>query len=323
MRFSSDGKVIGDHHFGGASTDRFDGVAAAGDGWLVAGSNRSIGGGLEDGWLARIDAGGQLLWEQKYGGGSIDNLTAITALPGGLFAAVGDNRSDASGGSDVWLLIVDGKGKVLHSKTFHSGEYDEARAVAVLPSGGLVITGKGSVKGNPELWVIGTDAEGNLLWQDLRGGNQDETGRAIAVLPDGGFALVGETSSSNEGALGGIDAWLLRYDAWGNRLWDKHFGGSGNEWFSGAAAQGDTGLWLAGRRWLDGGLDGWYLRTGPWGHSSCAAAGLCKDKRLSDCSDKSACTADLCDSTAGCSNPALSNGASCGGGQLCAAGACK
>lgn len=323
VRFSSDGKVLGDYNYGGSSTDALYGIAPAGDGWMAAGSNRSIGGGQEDGWLVRIGADGQMLWEQKYGGSSIDNLTAIAALPGGNFAAVGDNRSDAQGGSDAWLIIADSKGKVLHSKTFHSGEYDQAKAVAVLPSGGLVITGQGSVKGNPELWVIGTDAEGNVLWQDQRGGNQDETGRAIAVLDDGGFVVAGDTSSANEGALGGIDAWLMRYDAWGNRLWDKHIGGSSNEWFTGAAALGPKGLWLAGRRWANGGLDGWYLRTGPWGHASCAAAGLCKDKFSSDCQDNSVCTADLCDSASGCSNPALPGGAPCGGGNLCAAGACQ
>lgn len=323
VRFSSDGKVLGDYNYGGSSTDALYGIAPAGDGWMAAGSNRSIGGGQEDGWLVRVGADGQMLWEQKYGGSSIDNLTAIAALPGGNFAAVGDNRSDAQGGSDMWLIIVDPKGKILHSKTFHSGEYDEARAVAVLPSGGLVIAGKGSVNGNPEVWVIGTDAEGNQLWQDFRGGNQDETGRGIAVLPDGGFAVVADTSSSNPGALGGIDAWLMRYDAWGNRLWDKHIGGSGNEWFTGAAAAGEQGLWLAGRRWANGGLDGWYLRTGPWGHASCATAGLCKDKFSSDCKDNSVCTADLCDSASGCSNPALPGGAPCGSGNLCAAGACQ
>jgi hypothetical protein len=323
VRFASDGKVLGEQKFGGSSTDGLYAIAPAGDGWMAAGSNRSIGGGLEDGWLVRTGADGQMLWEQKYGGSSIDNLTAIAALPGGNFAAVGDNRSDAQGGSDAWLIIVDPKGKVLHSKTFHSGEYDEAKAVAVLPSGGLVIAGKGSVNGNPEVWVIGTDAEGNQLWQEFRGGNQDETGRGIAVLPDGGFAVVADTSSSNPGALGGIDAWLMRYDAWGNRLWDKHIGGSGNEWFTGAAAAGEQGLWLAGRRWANGGLDGWYLRTGPWGHASCAAAGLCKDKFSSDCQDNSVCTADLCDSASGCSNLALPSGAPCGGGSVCAAGACQ
>ena len=183
--------------------------------------------------------------------------------------------------------------------------------------------GEASVNGNPELWVLRTDAEGNQLWKDVVPGNQAETGRGVAVLTDGGWAVAGESSSSIAGSLGGIDAWLLRYDAWGNRLWDKHFGGSGNEWFSGVAALPDGGLWLAGRRFAPGGLNAWFLRVNAWGHSTCATAGVCKDKAAGDCQDQLPCTVDRCDPMEGCSHPALPIGSTCGAGNTCAPGGCQ
>ncbi len=323
VHLDSSGKAGLDQHYGGASNDEFLGIAAAPGGWVMAGSTRSLGNGQEEGWLVRVDAKGQLLWQQNYGGTSIDTLAAVIALPNGNFAAVGENSSSAKQGSDAWLLIVQGDGKPLISKTYHMGEHDYATAVAALPDGGLILTGEASANGNPELWVARTDAEGNQLWKDVVTGNQAETGRAVSVLADGGWAVAGDSSSSNPGSLGGIDGWLLRYDAWGNRMWNKHFGSNGNEWFSAIAAPADGGLWLGGRRWASGGLNTWYLRVNAWGHSSCAAAGLCKDKLASDCQDALPCTLDDCDPSAGCSHPALQAGSACGAGQLCTASGCQ
>lgn len=323
VQLDSTGKAGLDQHYGGAGNDEFLGIAPAPSGWVMAGSTRSAGNGQEEGWLVRTDVTGQQLWEQNYGGSSIDTLAAVIALPNGTFAAVGENMSSAKQGSDAWLLIVQGNGKQLISKTYHMGEHDFASAVAALPDGGLIFTGQASVNGNPELWVVRTDAEGNQLWKDVVTGNQSETGRAVTVLADGGWAVAGDTSSSIGGSLGGIDAWLLRYDAWGNRLWDKHFGSSGNEWFSGVAALGDGGLWLGGRRFASGGLNAWYARVNAWGHSSCAAAGACKDKAGSDCQDQQPCTVDLCDPADGCSHLGLAPGSACGAGLVCAPGGCQ
>lgn len=322
VRLDGSGKVMGEQHFGGTGNDDFFGVAPASNGWVIAGSTRSFGNGQEEGWLVRTDAEGQQLWAQNYGGSSIDTLAAVIALPSGNFAAAGENTSSAKQGSDAWLLIAQGNGKQLISKTYNLGQHDYFTALALLPDGGLVLTGEASSNGNPELWVVRTDAEGNLLWKDLMVGNQSETGRAIAVMADGGWAVVGDSSSPIAGALGGIDAWLLRYDAWGNRLWDKHFGSNSNEWFSGVAALSDGGLWLGGRRWASGGLDAWYLRVNAWGHSSCAAAGACKAKIASDCDDNLACTVDLCDPMDGCNHQALATGSACGTGQVCTTSGC-
>lgn len=323
VRLDSAGKVSGEVTYGGSGDDAMQGVAATVGGFVLAGSNRSLGGGLEDGWLLLADPNGQKVWEAKYGGGQIDQFWGVAVTPGGRIAAAGSNMSSAKSGSDAWLLVAEADGTQVFSKTYHMGEYDEARAVIAQPSGGFVLTGTASNNGNPDLWVLGIGEDGTLLWSDLLTGNQTETGRAIAMWADGSFAVVGESSSSGANTPGGIDGWAIRYDAWGNRMWDKKFGTSGNEWLSAVAAIPDGGLWLGGRRFVGGGLDAWYLRVDPWGNQDCGGAGACKALGSAACDDSNPCTTDTCQPSGGCKHVALADGKVCGQALVCSAGKCE
>lgn len=320
VRTDLDGALLWDKTYGGSGDDALYGIAAAGDGFILVGSNRSLGGGLEDGWLVRTDAAGTVLWEDNYGGSSIDQLFAVVALPSGGFAAAGVNNSISVSGSDAWLLLVDAKGKQIGEKAYSYGETDDAKALRRLGDGSFVLTGVASNKGNPDLWVLRTDADGNLLWKDVVGGNQSETGRGVTAFVDGSFAVVGD---SNSPPSSGSDGWLLRYDAWGNRLWDQRFGGSANQWFYAIQALTDGGL-LIGGRFYDGAnsANAWLLRTNAWAQSDCAQAGPCKGKLSNDCDDANTCTIDGCDNISGCTHAALPFGAVCGAGKACGTSAC-
>ena len=324
VRTDAKGVLLWDKTYGGSGDDALYGIAPAGDGFVLAGMNRSLGGGLDDGWLVRTDASGGVLWENKYGGSSIDSFAAVVALPSGGFAAAGVNNSIASQGSDAWLVFVDGKGKQGSEKVFGLGENDDAKALTRLPDGGFALTGVASQNGNPQLGVIRTGADGGLLWKDVVGGNQSEEGHGITAFPDGSLAVVGVTDSPNaSGSSSGEDGWLLRYDAWGNRLWDLRFGGGGNEWLYAVQAMADGGLLLAGRLYDQSTSDNaWFLRMDAWGHTDCSKAGACKTKAAGDCDDGNACTIDTCDNIDGCTHAALPVGAACGSGAVCGTTSC-
>ncbi len=318
IRTDTDGEALWQKNYGGDRSDHFEGIVAVEGGFVAAGTNRSIDQGQEDGWLVRVDAKGTLLWQDVYGGSSIDELRDVVANGAG-FAAAGENWSNASAGSDAWLLLVDAKGKQTASKVYSRGDKDWARALVRMPDGGFALTGKASDKGNPKLWVIRTDSEGNVLWESMQGGNQSEQGWGLAVTPGGGLAVVGDANTGKTG----VDAWQLRYDAAGNLLWDQRYGGPGNQWATDVVALGDSGTLLVGRAWNGGSKsDVFLVRSGPWGHGACAAVGACGAKQAADCDDGLPCTVDLCDSVDGCTHTPLPDQASCGVGKLCAGGKC-
>lgn len=101
-----------------------------------------------------------------------------------------------------------------------------------------------------DFWIVEIDTNGNKLW-DRRYGNtgQDYPRRIIAVT--GGYVIVGVSTSSMGGdksqpAVGSFDFWLLAIDSIGNKLWDRTYGGTGDELSFGFARAVDGGYLLGG-----------------------------------------------------------------------------
>lgn len=129
VRIDAEGKLLWDQSFGGAGTDRFSAVAVMPDGgFLLAGESDSKAGGNKtspclggsDFWVVRVDAQGNKLWEQTFGGTAIEGLWSamsfssvrlVPTLDGGfLLAGVSNSPKDgmktsaAFGGLDYWVL---------------------------------------------------------------------------------------------------------------------------------------------------------------------------------------------------------------------------
>jgi hypothetical protein len=72
VRVDSNGNLLWNTTYGGRSYDVLFGVVGLSDGgFALAGYSCSYGVGDPDGWLVRVDAGGNLLWNKTYGGTSM------------------------------------------------------------------------------------------------------------------------------------------------------------------------------------------------------------------------------------------------------------
>jgi len=73
-----------------------------------------------------------------------------------------------------------------------------------------------------------------VQWSKKFGGTNYETASRVAVPPDGGYAVLGYSNSGIGGDktttnYGSDDAWLVRLDLQGNKLWEGNFGGTDGE----------------------------------------------------------------------------------------------
>jgi hypothetical protein len=129
-------------------------------------------------------------------------------------------------------------------RTFGGPASDWAYAMTGTRDGGLATAGRTESKGagQEDLWVVRVDGSGERRWDQTFGGAATDRGRAIVELRDGGFAVAGATESKGAGEF---DAWVLRLDADGGLLWERHFGGPGTDWASGLAETADGGLAVA------------------------------------------------------------------------------
>ena len=65
------------------------------------------------------------------------------------------------------------------------------------------------------------------------GGTKNESAKTVIKTSDGGYAVVGYTQSMDGDVIDksdeSYDAWLLKFDADNNLLWNKTYGGSNDE----------------------------------------------------------------------------------------------
>jgi hypothetical protein len=126
--------------------------------------------------------------------------------------------------------------------------------------GGYVIAGTtfSYGAGGSDAWLIKTDANGTRFWDRTFGGPGNESASSVQQTSDGGYIIAGTTSSYG---AGGSDAWLIKTDFRGNRLWDKTFGGTGDDSASQVKQTKEGGYVIAGTTssYGAGGTDAWLL----------------------------------------------------------------
>jgi hypothetical protein len=174
----------------------------------------------------------------------------------GGYILAGFTDSFGAGINDAWLIKTDANGNKVWDKTFGGSGGDVALAVQQTSDGGYILAGVTTSygTGNEDAWLIKTDANGNEVWDATFGGsNYDET-YAVQQTSDGGYILAGGTYSFG---AGNNDAWLIKTDANGNKVWDKTFGGSGGEVALAVQQTSNGGYILAGA--TSGGA--WLIKT--------------------------------------------------------------
>ena len=175
-----------------------------------------------------------------------ENPTKVYKTPDGgyIFASASQFNPSNSGSTDLWVVKVDANGVKVWNKIFGTTSGDSYTSFVKTLDGGYLLGGSntGGVggsktsgnKGGQDAWVIKIDANGNKLWDKSFGGIYDDFLATIITTSDNGF-LLGISSDSPQGVdksentNGGQDAWVIKIDANGNKVWDKNFGGSQTE----------------------------------------------------------------------------------------------
>ncbi len=240
VKFDSSGHRIWGTYYGGTgainyendmsvATDAAGNVYLAGatrtpDSIAFGGFDNTYGGGYDEGFLVKFDANGNRIWATYYGG-------AIGTIIGGV-------ATDAAGNVYVAGLTEDTTG---------------------IASGGFQNTLQDSITTGfrESVFLVKFDANGNRLWGTYYnggagGGWWSLTG--VATDLSGNVYLSGTTADTANVASGGFqntlggknDAFLVKFDINGNRLWATYYGGVGFSNGMVIATDAARNVWLAG-----------------------------------------------------------------------------
>lgn len=206
----------------GVTTDALGNVYLTGVTWsssgiAYGGFQNSFGGGSTDAFVVKFDSAGVRLWASYYGGpGNDDGSSIVTDIAGSLYIA------------------------------------GTTRSISDIASGGFQSVFGG---GNTDAFLVKLDSAGNRIWATYYGGTGEESGTDVAPDPTGNIYLTGNTTSTSDIATsgfqnvngGGADAFLVKFDAAGNRIRGTYYGGSGGELGTAVSTDPSGNAYLAGR----------------------------------------------------------------------------
>lgn len=257
--------------YGGSAKDGANDIIQTADGgYILVGNTQSTDGDLQGiktaadtinhVYIAKLDATGTIQWQKTYGGTQAaatingryigqeviqtsDNNYLVSATLNGT--ADGDITETPLGGSDVWMLKLNGTdGTILWQKLLGGSNTDSGKKIRELADGHFTVLVKsksvdGQVtypKGGFDAWLVKLDkANGNILWDVSIGGNSDEEESGsmdFALAPEGNIVVATPTLSTElpgfqgTSTIGNILVSKINYLN-GEIIWDRLFGPTG------------------------------------------------------------------------------------------------
>ncbi len=228
---------------------------------IASGGHQNNWGGDIDAYLVKFNSSGVRLWATYYGSWGIDNIGGVDFDAANNVYISGNTSSYtniASGGFDntlggdydAFLVKFDSAG-VRQWGTYYGGtNNDGSQYCSVDHNGNVYIVGNTSSTSNissaghqnnfgggplnGDAFLAKFDSTGARIWATYYGGSNDDSGISCTVDDSDNVYLAGTTNSINNMSSnghqntngGGYDAYLVKFNPNGTRLWATYYGGT-------------------------------------------------------------------------------------------------
>lgn len=289
VKLNSNGTIAWQNSIGGTGNDQLNNAQPTSDGgYILAGSTDSgIGGdktearvGNTDYWVVKLDASGNITWQNDVGGLMFDYLWSAYETPDGGYILGGYSSSGISGDKtdgnfgmvDYWVVKLNSAGVVQWDNTIGGTLNDYVYSVIPTNDGGSLALGlsESGLNGNKteatnglyDYYLVKLDNAGNISWQNSIGGTSNDYvfTNPISKTPDGGYIVAGYSQSGitgdkTEAGLGSWDYWILKLNNTGTITWQNVIGGTGGDYANAIEPTADGGYILGGYSYSNSGGD--------------------------------------------------------------------
>jgi len=245
IKTDKNGNKVWDKTYGGKEGDQAYSVQQTFDnGYILAGVTNYSGGGADsDIWLIKTDENGNMLWDKNFGGIDRDEAYSVEQTSDNGYIIAGMTFSYGAGWVDAWLIKTDENGDEQWNKTYGGIQVDMAKSVQQTSDGGYIAAGVTFSFNEGDIWLIKTDVNGDTMWNKTFGGTDFDEAHSVQQTSDNGYIIAGTTSSFGAGDK---DFWLIKTDEYGNKTWDKTYGGKEGDQAYSVQQTSDNGYIIAG-----------------------------------------------------------------------------
>ena len=223
---------------GGSSSEEAYSIFVSGSTIYFSGYTYSYGVGIsnQDVYVVKMD-NNALGWNKTWGGGASDSAYGIAVYGNNIYLC-GYTYSYGEGSSDILVIKYDSNGKKMWNITWGTNETDRGTDVAIDKNGNIYVVGYGLAYTSEKYDVVlqKYSSDGTLVWTKYWGGTDDDISKSIFIDNEGYIYVTGYTGSYGAGLY---DAFILKYDASGELLWNKTWGYSGYDHGEDIAVDGD------------------------------------------------------------------------------------
>jgi hypothetical protein len=148
---------------------------------------------LNDAWVLKLDADGNVVWQKAYGVDDNDGFSSIVQAMDGGYIAAGYTVHGTS--SDILVLKLDPNGEIEWQKSY--GGDSRASEIHQTMDGGYIVAGNIEEfgAGDYDAWILTLNAEGEVIWQKTYGGEDADRATSIQQEAEGGYVVAGSTVS--------------------------------------------------------------------------------------------------------------------------------
>ena len=282
IKLNNTGNIEWQKVLGGSKKEQIFSTLQLSDGnYLIAGSSPSnisgnksqvCNGGtvFGDGWLVKLDASGNILWNKTFGGAGEDAIYGVTESFDGNYILVcstpnGSHAQKAeigNGGNDCWIIKVDTDGNIIWENTIGGAGADTPFDIQSLVDGSSIVVARSdsNISGDKtqnnngalDYWLFKLNANGDIVWQNTIGGSNFDYAMDVRLSNDGGFfiggySLSGISGDKTEGLNNNNqDFWIVKTDQLGNIVWENSIGSNNIDYYGEINPLQDGGLLICG-----------------------------------------------------------------------------
>jgi hypothetical protein len=238
--------------------------------------------GSYDGFIAKFDSCGSLLWSTYMGGANFDSAERLAMTTDGnivicgytsslnTFTTTGCFQSMHNGSYDAFITKIDPGGHILWSTLFGKAGGDFAFDITVDTFNNIIVGGtttspglytvagtsfQVNLKGNTDAFIARFSPTGSLRWCTYYGGNNSEDIHVVTTDLHGNVIGAGESFSTNlntsAGAYqslneGSSDGYIIKLDSMCARIFSTYIGGNDVDDIRGVACDAASSVYIAG-----------------------------------------------------------------------------